>query len=253
LQELWVVTSEWVIAKGKNWKIRQIHKFIETLDWVINKTSLKDSENISVADMWSGKWYLTFAVYDYLKNSLKKSPKVVWIECRKELVDICNSLVQTCQFDDLSFCEWAIHNYALPKNDILIALHACDTATDDAIFAWIQSESEIIILSPCCHKQIRKSLPTEWSFEDILRHGILKERQAEILTDTLRALVLELNGYKTQIFEYIADAHTHKNVMIVWIKKPQKNDTKMFQTKISELKQLYGITDFYLEKLFTRS
>ncbi len=250
LEELWVINSSGIVNKSKTWKIRQIHKFIETLDSIIQKSELKNKENITITDMWSGKWYLTFAVYDFMKNVLQKNVLVSAVEYRKDLVDICNTLAQKCSFNWLGFNEWTIQNYLLKTNNILIALHACDTATDDAIYKWIASKSEIIILSPCCHKQIRKEISkTQW-LDDILLHWILKERQSEIVTDTLRWLILELNWYKSQIFEYISDEHTHKNIMIVWVKKEQKINVKAIQEKIKNLKQIFWIQKFYLEELF---
>ena len=103
--------------------------------------------------------------------------------------------------------------------DVLMTLHACDTATDDAIYKGICGKCSIIILSPCCHRKIRKNFNVTNKLSDIVKHGILKERMAEIITDTMRGLILEAYGYKTQILEFISDGHTHKNLMIIGIKK----------------------------------
>jgi len=180
LQKLWIINASNWVNKNKTWKVRQIQKFIETLDSTIKKSTLKNNESIIITDMWSWKWYLTFAVYDYLQNILKKQAVVNWIEFRKDLVDICNNISKECKFANLKFLQWTIQKYNVDKNDILIALHACNTATDDAIYKWIVSDSEIIMLSPCCHKQIRKEISQDTILSDILQHWILKERQAEM-------------------------------------------------------------------------
>ena len=132
---------------------------------------------------------------------------------------------------------------------MLIALHACDTATDDAIFQGIVSGASVIIAAPCCHRQIRKALRVTDELSALVEHGILEERQSELLTDTLRGLILESRGYKTKIFEFIADEHTHKNVMIVGIKGAVSRDASDRLAKIAALKRMFGVEDFYLESL----
>ncbi|TAG74789.1 MAG: methyltransferase [Oscillatoriales cyanobacterium] len=130
-----------------------------------------------------------------------------------------------------------------------IALHACDTATDDAIYKGIQSDSSLIILAPCCHKQVRKQIHPNMVLKDLLKSGILLERQSEIVTDGLRALLLELSGYKTKVFEFIAAEHTSKNIMIVGIKSNQSINKEQILGQIQEIKKLYGIKFHYLETL----
>ncbi len=249
LQKLWVINSNNVTVNSKVGKLRQIHKFIETLSSSIKQSSLENKINIKVTDMWSGKWYLTFAVYDYIKNILDKNVVVNWIEFRKDLVEICNDIALDCCFDDLNFIQWTIEDTQVKDNNILIALHACDTATDDAIHKWITSNSELIVLSPCCHKQIRKEVWKGTPLDSLLAHGIFKERQSEMVTDTLRWLIMELHGYKTKIFEYIADEHTHKNTMIVWIKHTNLIKTEEITKKIQDFKKMFWIDNVYLEKL----
>jgi len=133
----------------------------------------------------------------------------------------------------------------------LIALHACDTATDDAIFKGIQAEAQLIICAPCCHKQIRKQITTSKNLQPILDYGILKERQAEMITDTIRALLLESAGYKTKVFEFISTEHTGKNVMIVGQKHNRVVEAAIYLEKITTLKKEFGIDYHYLEKRFT--
>lgn len=246
LQELGIATKDDQIVKNMQAKYKQINKFIEILDNILaNQTS----KQINVIDMGSGKGYLTFALYDYLINKLKFNSKVIGIELRKELVDYCNSIAEKCEFKDLKFIQSTIKDYKLNNIDILIALHACNTATDDAIYKGIISNCSTIILSPCCHQQIRPELNLTNELKDIGKHGILKERLAEMVTDTMRSLFLEAYGYKTQIFEFISDEHTHKNLMIVAEKRTGNQDSEKYLKKIQKMKKLFGINNFYLENI----
>jgi hypothetical protein len=133
---------------------------------------------------------------------------------------------------------------------MLIALHACDTATDEAIYRGIKAKAPVIVCAPCCHKQIRKQMKPDNILKEITRHGILEERQAEMLTDTLRALIMEAYGYKTRVFEFIATEHTPKNVLIAGTSKETlaKPDPEVME-RIRELKTQFGIEQHHLEKL----
>ena len=250
LKELGVVSKNNQLAQNMQRKFKQINKYIETIDSIIKESDLAKAQQINIVDMGSGKGYLTFALYDYLTNVLNKKAFITGVEIRTELVTLCNEIAQKCGFKNLHFHKGDIGSFKTDKIDILIALHACDTATDDAIFQGIRSNSSIIITAPCCHKQIRKAMNVHGDLKLITKHGIFEERQAEIVTDTLRGLVLEAKGYKTRIFEFIADAHTHKNVMIVGVKRTQILSNIEFDNNIVRLKQLFGIEHFHLEKLF---
>lgn len=246
LRELEVLNYDWEIRKDMNNKFRQIDKYIEIFDNLVKSSNLP--KEISVMDMWAGKWYLTFAVYDYLAKNWF-SPRITWVEYRKDLVEKCSDIAYKCGFSGLVFKEWTISNTTIDKNNILIALHACDTATDDAIYKWIMSQSELIICAPCCHKQIRKQFKVTNNFSSFLKHGILEERQAEIITDAIRSLILEMYWYKTKVFEFISNEHTAKNIMIVWQKTNDKIDKNDIYKKIQEIKEFYWIKEHYLEKL----
>jgi hypothetical protein len=250
LKDLGVVIEGGQLSYNMRNKFRQINRYIETINALLTSSGLKDKQKLEVVDMGSGKGYLTFALYDYLTNTLKKDARVTGVEMREELVIICEGIAQKCGFEHLHFHQGDIASYPKSKMDMLIALHACDTATDDAIYQGITSGAEIIITAPCCHRQIRKELHVDDALSSIVAHGILEERQAEIVTDTLRGLVLSAHGYKTQIFEFITDEHTHKNVMIVGVKQTAKKDASESLKKITALKQLFGIEYFYLDDLF---
>lgn len=247
------VAKNGTVTGGMSGKFRQINRFIETIDGLIDGSDLKAKKKLSVYDMGSGKGYLTFAVYDFLVNQLRIQADIAGIEYRRDLVDLCSIIAAECKFTGLKFLQGSIADFEIPACDILIALHACDTATDDAIFKGIRSGAEAIVVSPCCHKQIRKQLHIENELKEITRHGILEERMAEMATDSMRALMLEAHGYETRVFEYISDEHTHKNIMITAVKKKKTAEPSVYLEKIGGLKKFLGINKFYLEELFDHS
>ena len=247
------ITKNGILTDGMSSKFRQINRFVETIDGLIDSSGLKNKNDLTVYDMGSGKGYLTFALYDFLANELKTEPLITGIEFREDLVSLCSDISKECGFNGLNFRQGTIQSFDIKNCDLLIALHACDTATDDAIFKGIKANAEAIIVSPCCHKQIRKQLHIQNELKEITKHGILEERMAEMATDTLRALMLEAHGYRTNVFEYISDEHTHKNIMITAVKKKKTADPSVYLKKISGLKRFLGIKKFYLEELFNHS
>ena len=248
LNELGVTTSEGNVKKEMQHKFRQINRYVEIIAGILKDADLENGFN--VADMGSGKGYLTFALYDHLQTK-KINAKVTGIELREDLVNKCNRIAELSKYSGLHFQKGSIQDTVLHNVDMLIALHACDTATDDAIYKGIMADAKIIICAPCCHKQIRKQIMPSNAIKHITKHGILLERQAETVTDTIRALILEANGYKTKVFDFIKEEDTPKNVLIVGIKETlsaERMQENMEQ--IQELKQLFGIKEHHLEKLF---
>lgn len=247
---LGISTFEGKIAPQMEDKFRQINRFIEIIDSVLNEANI--GKNVVVNDMGSGKGYLTFALYDYLTNYRKISAEITGVELRDALVEQCRQISERVGFDKLNFVKGYIGGISLNRADLLIALHACDTATDDAIFEGIKTKAGIIICAPCCHKQIRKQLNPINAISNITAYGLTAERQAEILTDTLRALFLEAYGYKTKMLEFISSEHTPKNLMIIGVLNKQKStpDTTIIE-KINDLKTVFGISEFKLEQLLS--
>ncbi len=233
-----------VLAAGQN-KFKQINKFVEIIDGLVNRHNLP--EGAEIVDMGSGKGYLTFALYDHLANNLGLKVKVTGVEIRPDLVEICNRIAQENELTGLSFVEGYIDNFKPERLDMLIALHACDTATDDALFHGIRAGAEIMVVAPCCQKQVRKDLNPTPQLRPLLKHGILMERQAAMLTDALRSLYLEKEGYQTKVFEFIALEHTAKNVMITAVKGSPRTAA---ETEINNLMSEFGLKKHYLgEKL----
>ena len=248
LRDLGVITAEFKVKADMQDKFKQINKYIEIIDGILKNA--EKTETLSVVDMGSGKGYLTFALYDYLKKNMSGNIRVTGVEFRPDLVEKCNKIATDAGFEGLNFIEGTIEKANLPNFDMLIALHACDTATDEAIYRGIEAKAPVIVCAPCCHKQIRKQMKPENILKEITRHGILEERQAEMLTDTLRALIMEAYGYKTRVFEFIATEHTPKNVLIAGTSKnPQAKPDQEVMERIRQLKAQFGIEQHHLEKL----
>ncbi len=230
-------------------KFKQINKYLEIIESLLKGTEL--SKTVSIVDMGAGKGYLTFALYDFLVNQKKIAATITGIEQRKELVDFCNETAKACDFEKLVFKCQSIQEYNPKKIDILIALHACDTATDDALSKGIAANATLIITAPCCHQQIRQQLKGIEQKNPILKYGIFKERQFEMVTDTIRALILEKHQYNAAIFEFISNEHTRKNIMLVGVKSAKKPQLEEIDKKIAVLKNEFGITQHYLEKIIS--
>lgn len=256
LHELGITDPSGKVYKNAQDKYRQINHYIEILSSLLKELPLREMTNI--VDMGAGKGYLTFALYDYLNNVLKNPARVIGVEFRKNLVDLCNDIAQKSSFQDLHFEEGTIENYE-SKYDIhvLIALHACNTATDEAIFKGITGDADLIVVAPCCHHQIRQEIErnkVKNELDFLLKHGIFLERQAEMVTDGIRALILEYHGYSTKVFEFISDAHTPKNVLVVGKKRKNPDvDQAGILLKIKEIKSFFGIRQHYLEGLMGMS
>lgn len=247
LQLLGVTDEAGLVIPKMADKFKQINKYLEIVDGLLKNADLP--KTIKVVDMGSGKGYLTFALYDFLVNQRKMEATIIGIESRPELVEFCNKTAKTCGFDKLSFEEKTIKEYKAKKIDVLIALHACDTATDDAIFKGMKANATLIVTAPCCHKHIRQQLKGKEQHNPILKYGIFKERQYEMVTDTLRALIMEKQDYSTHIFEFVSNEHTRKNVMLVGTKTTKNPDSAIINSKIDAIKTEYGIEQYYLEEL----
>lgn len=228
-------------------KFKQINHYIEILSSLLKELPVK--EKLQIADMGSGKGYLTFALYDYLTNELKLNAEITGVEFRKELVELCNDISVKSEFANLKFVEGSIEEYKCKKLDVMIALHACNTATDDAIAKGINAGAKLIVVAPCCQHQIRQEIEKsqkENVISPIIKHGIFLERQSELITDGIRCLVLEYFGYKTKAVEFISDAHTHKNIMIIAAKSKTKIDKSAILKQIEAIKDMFGIDEHYL-------
>jgi Methyltransferase domain len=251
LHQLKITDQKGEVYKNAQDKYKQINHYVALLSPLIK--TLPQHETLRVTDMGAGKGYLTFALYDYLSNELGQRTSVKGVEYRKDLVDLCNGIAKQSNFTGLEFVQGTINDFDSTGTNVLIALHACDTATDDAIQKGISAGADLIVVAPCCHKQIRREIEKYKQANELdflLKHGIFMERQAEMVTDGIRALIMEYFGYTTKVFQFVSDVHTPKNVMITGEKKSKTEAQKaVIIDKIKSTKQFFGIETHYLEKL----
>ena len=240
-------------AMSNKWK--QINKFIEVFSQALDVSPHDKKTPLNVVDFGSGKGYLTFAIHDYLRHTINNNAQVTGVELRQGLADLCNETAATLDHQGLEFVCGDVKTHAPKQTDVMIALHACDIATDYAIHYGIRANASIIMCSPCCHKQIRPQIKSPELFQPMLQYGVHLGQQAEMVTDSLRALLLEANGYSTKVFEFISLEHTNKNKMILAVKKAKVNakDQAKVLTQIANIKDYYGIDDHCLESLLNES
>ena len=239
--------QELIPAMSRKWK--QINKFIEVFSHALSCSPLTLDQPVKVVDFGSGKGYLTFAIHDYLRHSLHAEGVVTGVELREDMVTLCNNAAQRLEHPGLSFQHGDVRSFAPTPIDVMIALHACDIATDYAIHMGIRSGAAIIMCSPCCHKQIRLQIQSPALLKPMLQYGLHLGQQAEMVTDSLRALFLEACGYETKVFEFISLEHTNKNKMILAVKRAESVDPAQLLVKIQELKAFYNIQEHCLETL----
>jgi len=236
-----------VPAMARKWK--QINRFLEVIGAALAASRLATQPHIEVLDFGSGKGYLTFALHDHLRQTLGCDANVTGVELREDMVELCNGIVGQLGLQGLHFEQGDVSSYAPRAVDVMIALHACDTATDHAIHMGIRANAALICCAPCCHKQLRPQLLSPHPLRPILQHGVHLGQQAEMLTDGLRALLLDACGYDTQVFEFVSLEHTAKNKMILAVKRAQPANKDKLLQQVREVKAFYGIKEQCLETL----
>jgi hypothetical protein len=236
-----------VPAMARKWK--QINKFVEVFAHALQGSRLAGAPVVKVADFGAGRGYLTFAVHDWLRHAHGVDAQVTGVELRSDLVAEAQVTIAQLGLTGLKFEAGDVRTFAPGAMNVMIALHACDTATDHAIHLGLRAGADIILCSPCCHKQIRPQLLSPHPLRPVFQHGIHAEQQAEMLTDSLRALLLEASGYDTQVFEFIALEHTRKNKMILAVKRKTVRPADAALAQITELKRYFGIREQALETL----
>jgi SAM-dependent methyltransferase len=249
LRALGVTNERGEVRPAMGDKLRQINKFVEIVAGLYDSSPLAGRGEVSLVDVGSGKGYLTFAVYDYLNNVRGVRATVTGVEARAELVELCNDVARRAGFERLSFSQGLVQDFELPGADILVALHACDTATDDAIHKGVAAGASVIVTAPCCHKEVRPQMRAPDALRGVLRHGHLLEREAESVTDSLRALLLEAAGYRVKVFEFVTTEHTRKNTMVAAVRRDGAADAAAALADFRALKEFYGIREQRLETL----
>lgn len=249
LRDLGVTDAQGALIPAMSRKWKQINKFIEVFDHALASATVAPEQVLRVADFGSGKGYLTFAMHDYLRDTLGREAQVTGVELRQDMVDLCNAAAARLDHPGLEFQCGDVRSVVPEAIEVMIALHACDIATDYAIHTGIRCNAAIIMCSPCCHKQIRPQLHSPGLLQPMLQYGLHLGQQAEMLTDSLRALYLEACGYETKVFEFISLEHTNKNKMILAVKRRQPVDNAEMLEKIVQLKAFYGVHEHCLETL----
>ena len=228
LVELGVMTKEGAVVRSRYDKFRQINRFLEFIEDVLPRLN-KNREN-TIIDFGCGKSYLTFAMYYYLKEVKGYSIRVIGLDLKQDVINLCNRLARQFGFERLTFYHGDIASFeGVEQVDMVVTLHACDLATDYALAKAVHWNAAVILSVPCCQHQLNGQMKNDL-MAPIFRYGILKERMAALCTDRLRAEILENQGYRTQLLEFIDMEHTPKNILIRAVRQGQgKNNKKEIQ------------------------
>ena len=248
LQPLGITDAKAQIIPSMARKWKQINKFVEICAGAVEQIQQTD-QPLHVVDFGSGRGYLTVGLYDYLAKH-QQTPFVTGVELNPKMVEFCQNVSAQAGFEQLGFFQGDVRTYEPERLDVMIALHACDVATDFAIHTGIRLNAQMIMCAPCCHKELRPQLTAPKVLSPMLQFGIHAGQQAEMLTDTIRALLLKAYGYDTKVFEFVALEHTSKNKMILAIKRQDYSEPdQAVLAQIKALKEMYGIQKHSLELL----
>jgi SAM-dependent methyltransferase len=248
LIETGVMTAAGKVRAAKYHKFRQINRFLELVNDVV--PALPESGRLNVVDFGSGKSFLTFAVHHLLTVVHRRDVAIAGLDRNADVVEKCANLAAKLDLRGLSFRRQEISEFeGFPdagRVDLVVSLHACDTATDDALAQAVRWNAGVIFAVPCCQHEIAGRISGN-QLRAVTRHGILKERLAAIATDALRAEILEACGYRTQVVEFIDLEHTAKNVLIRAVRRQKDAAESDRSQNIQQLKQMLGISRFHLE------
>ncbi len=245
LVDLGIQTREGAIVRAKYDKFKQINRYLEFVEDVL--PVLKGEGAIHIIDFGCGKFYLTFALYYYLHELQKLDVMITGLDLKTDVIHNCNRLAQSYGYDRLQFVQGDIKNFTgSDQVDMVVTLHACDTATDYAIEKAVGWGAKVIFTVPCCQHEVNGQIQNKL-LHPVLKYGLLKERLSAILTDAIRANLLEEAGYDTQVLEFIEMEHTPKNILIRAVRRQEKRE----DSGISELTAALGV-ETTLQKLFRK-
>ena len=237
LVDLGVFTPDFKVVKSKYDKYKQINRFVELID---DECGNIEKEEISILDFGCGKSYLTFIIYYYFAKIKGKSVKIIGYDLKKDVVENCNKIAQKYGYDNLEFVVADVKKDALYDReiDVVVSLHACDTATDYALYYAISKGVKHIFSVPCCQHEVNLSIKKGGDMDCLLKYGIIKERVSALLTDSIRAMILEDMGYKVDVIEFVDLAHSPKNLMLR--AKKTRGVKKVNAEEIERLQSTYG-------------
>lgn len=244
LINLGIMSADGQIKPSKYDKYKQINKYLETIEAVMNQL---DQDFLRIIDFGCGKSYLTFAMYHYLTHILGKRVEIVGLDLKEDVIAYCNDLAHKLGYEDLKFQVGDIGQYTTNQTiDMVVSLHACNTATDAALAKAIGWDAKVILAVPCCHHECYTQIQNPM-LQSILKHGILKEKIASFVTDGLRGQLLEASGYKVTIMEFIDMQHTPKNILIRAIRTDEGFNAEAYAVYKETAKALH--LDLTLNKL----
>jgi SAM-dependent methyltransferase len=248
LEAIGVMTADGDVRKQKFDKFRQINRYLEFVEDVYE--SFPKTGPIRVVDFGCGKSYLTFALHPLLNRVHGRKVDIVGLDLKTEVVEHCNEIARKLNCDGLRFESGDMAGYSpLESVDLSVSLHACDTATDVALARAVEWNAKVIFAVPCCHHEVASKLKTEF-LSPIMRRGILKERFAELLTDSLRADLLEGCGYRTQVLEFISLEHTPKNILIRAIRDSDARSLNVPES-VKIVRETFGLEACEFERLLS--
>mgnify|MGYP003373364836 FL=1 len=224
LYDLGVQTADGKIVKSRFDKFRQINRFLEFIEDILPQLA-KDKE-VTILDFGCGKSYLTFAMYYYLHELKGYDIRIIGLDLKKDVIRLCNELSEKYGYEKLKFLKGNIADYTgVDEVDMVVTLHACDTATDFALAKAVGWNAKVILSVPCCQHELNGQIQNDM-LAPVLKYGLIKERMAALITDALRAEYLEGEGYDAQILEFIDMEHTPKNILIRAVKTGKKKANK---------------------------
>lgn len=245
LVELGVMNLQGKVLNDKYDKFKQINRFIEFVQDIVEEFDPK--KTINIIDFGCGKSYLTFAIHYYLTEILNYKVNIVGLDLKKDVINKCNQIVSKYRMKGIRFQVGDIKDYKETEVDMVVTLHACDTATDYALYNAIKWDARVILSVPCCQHELNKQIKTD-NLKALTDYGIVKERISALMTDVTRAKLLELNGYKTQLLEFIDMEHTPKNILIRAVKRNKNINYKKQKEELDNLKKEFNYT-ITLDKL----
>lgn len=250
LEAIGVMTPAGKVKSAQYRKFRQINRYLEFINDIV--PTLPATGKLNVLDFGCGKSYLTFATHYLLREVLQREVNILGLDLKQSVVEDCQNIADQLHCQGLSFQTGDISQFdaGASKCDLSISLHACDTATDAALANAIKAEASVILAVPCCQHEIFQQIANT-QIDSLLQHGILKEKTAALVTDALRAQVLEICGYRTQVIEFIDTEHTPKNILIKAVKRHaalSQVDLLKAVEQYQTLKSQFGIQSFCLEQ-----